>query len=71
MCMDNVESIQTFRIGSKCMWKNKKEWTPEVCASIDGYGRGLSEGIDKNILHICTKRRSDGNNFCELVLRKR
>ena len=56
---------------TECMWKNKKEWTPEVCASIDGYERGLSEGIDKNILHICTKRRSDGDNFCELVLRNR
>ncbi len=56
---------------TKCMWKNKKEWTPEVCASIDGYERGLSEGIDKNILHICTKRRSNGDNFCELVLRNR
>ncbi len=56
---------------TECMWNNKKGWTPEVCASIDGYERGLAEGIDKNILHICTKRRSAGDDFCELVLRKR
>lgn len=31
---------------------------------------GIKSRIDKNILHICTKRRSDGDNFCELVLRK-
>ncbi|KAB2943032.1 MAG: hypothetical protein MPEBLZ_02449 [Candidatus Methanoperedens nitroreducens] len=32
---------------------------------------GTKSRIDKNILHICTKRRSDGDNFCELVLRNR
>ncbi len=54
-----------------CIWKDKKGWAPEVCASIDEYERGLVEGIDKNILHFYTKRRSAGGNFCELVLKSR
>ncbi len=54
---------------TECMWRNKKNWTPEVCASIDGYERGLTEGIDKKIVYICTKRRSAGDDFCEVVLK--
>ncbi len=66
------ENINEIKIhATECMWNNKKGWTLEVCASIDGYERGLTEGIDKNILHICTKRRSAGDDICELVLRKR
>lgn len=65
---ENANEIKIH--ATECMWSNKKGWTPEVCASIDGYEKGLAEGIDKNILHICTKRRSAGDDFCELVLRK-
>ncbi len=56
---------------TECLWVNKKDWTPEVCASIDAYERRLTEGIDKNIVHICTKRRSAGDKFCELILKNR
>lgn len=56
---------------TECLWVNKKDWTPQVCASIDAYERGLTEGIDKNILHICTKRRSAGNKYCEFMLKSR
>ncbi len=66
---ENANEIKIH--ATECMWNNKKGWTPQVCASIDGYERGLAEGIDKNILHICTKRRSAGDNFCEFILRKR
>ncbi len=66
---ENANEIKIH--ATECMWKNKKDWTPEVCASIDGYERGLTEGIDKNISHISAKRRSAGDNVCELILRKR
>lgn len=55
---------------TKCLWKDKKGWTPEVCASIDGYERGMVDGINKNIKHYYTKRRSKGDKFCELILRR-
>ncbi len=56
---------------TECLWINKKDWSPDVCASIDRYEQGLAEGIDKNILHICTKRRSAGDKFCEFMLKNR
>jgi len=55
---------------TKCMWKDEKGWTPRVCASISAYEMGLIEGIDKNIQHLYTKRRSMGDEFCELVLKR-
>jgi hypothetical protein len=55
---------------TKCLWKDKKNWTPEVCASIEKYDIGLMEGINKNTKYICTKRRSKGDNICEIILRK-
>jgi len=65
---ENANEIKIH--ATKCMWKNKKGWTPEVCASIDGYERGMVEGINNNIKHYYTKRRSGGDKFCELVLKK-
>lgn len=55
---------------TKCLWKDKKGWTPKVCASISAYEIGLIEGINKNIKHFYTKRRSMGDKVCELVLKK-
>lgn len=56
---------------TKCLWKEKKGWSPEVCASIDGYERGLVEGVNADIVHTCTKRRSAGDDCCEMVLKYR
>ncbi|PKP58481.1 MAG: hypothetical protein CVT88_07230 [Candidatus Altiarchaeales archaeon HGW-Altiarchaeales-1] len=56
---------------TKCLWKDKKNWTPEVCASIEEYDIGLVEGINKNVKYCCTKRRSKGDKFCEVILTKR
>ena len=55
---------------TKCLWKNKKNWTPDVCASIENYDMGLVKGINKNIKYFCTKRRSKGDKVCEIILRK-
>ena len=55
---------------TKCLWKDKEGWTPEVCASIEKYDVGLVKGIDKNIKCFCTKRRSKGDKVCEIILRK-
>lgn len=55
---------------TKCLWKDKKDWTPDVCASIEKYDMGLVNGINKNIRYYCTKRRSMGDKFCEIVLKK-
>ncbi len=64
---ENADEVKIH--ATECMWRNKNDWTPEVCASIDGYERGLTEGINKKIVHICTKRRSAGDDFCEVVLK--
>jgi len=55
---------------TKCLWKDKKNWTPDVCASIEEYDIGLVKGINKNIKYFCTKRRSKGDKVCEIILRK-
>jgi len=55
---------------TKCLWKDKKDWTPDVCASIEKYDMGLVNGINKNIGYYCTKRRSMGDKFCEIVLKR-
>jgi len=54
---------------SHCMWKEKKDWTPQVCASIEAFERGLVKGIDGSIRHYYTKRRSLGHPFCEMYLK--
>lgn len=54
---------------SSCMWKDKRGWTPEVCASIEAFERGLVKGIDGSIKHYYTRRRSLGDPFCEMHLR--
>ncbi len=54
---------------SSCMWKDKRGWTPRVCASIEAFERGLVKGIDGLIKHYYTKRRSLGDPFCEMHLR--
>jgi len=55
----------------ECLWKNKKNWTPAVCASIENYDVGLVKGIDKNVEYYCTKRRSKGDNICEVILKRK
>ena len=55
---------------TKCLWKDKKNWTPSVCASIEEYDIGLVKGINKNVKYFCTKRRSKGDKVCEIILRK-
>jgi len=53
---------------SHCMWKEKRKWTPQVCASIEAFEAGLVRGIDGSIQHFYTKRRSLGDQFCEMHL---
>ena len=55
---------------TECLWKNKKNWTSDVCASIEEYDIGLVKGINKNVRYFCTKRRSKGAEVCEIVLRR-
>jgi len=55
---------------TRCLWKDKKNWTPEVCASIDQYDIGLVAGINKSIRYYCLKRRSRGDPVCEVVLKR-
>ena len=54
---------------SRCMWKDKRDWTPQVCASIEAFERGLVKGIDSSIRHYYTKRRSLGDPYCEMHLK--
>ena len=56
---------------TECLWKDKRSWTPKVCASIERYDVGLMSGIDKNIKYYCTKRRSKGDNICEVILKRK
>jgi hypothetical protein len=51
-----------------CMWKEKRDWTPEICASIEAFETGLVKGIDDSIKHYYKKRRSLGDEFCEMHL---
>jgi hypothetical protein len=53
---------------TECLWKDKKGWSAEVCAAIDAYEKGLIKGINRSISSRCTKRRSRGDEVCELVL---
>jgi len=55
---------------TECLWKDKKNWTPAVCASIEQYDVGLVKGINKDIDYHCAKRRSKGDNICEVILKK-
>jgi len=55
---------------TECLWKDKKNWTPNVCASIEEYDIGLVKGINKDVRYFCTKRRSKGDEVCEIILRK-
>jgi len=55
---------------TECLWKDKRNWTPEVCASIEKYDVGLMKGIDKSVKYCCIKRRSKGDKICEVVLKR-
>lgn len=66
----NESNEEVIIHATKCLWKDKKGWTSGVCASIDAYEVGLVEGINKDIKHIVTKRRSRGDKVCELVLKR-
>ena len=54
---------------TECLWKDKRNWTPKVCASIEKYDVGLIKGIDKSVKYYCTKRRSKGDKICEVILK--
>jgi len=51
-----------------CMWKDKRDWTPQICASIEAFEAGIVKGIDSSIRHRYSKRRSLGHSFCEMHL---
>jgi len=53
---------------SHCMWKDKRGWTPKICASIEAFEAGLVKGIDRSIKHFYTRRRSLGDQICEMHL---
>jgi hypothetical protein len=44
------------------------KWNAKTCLSIDNYEAGLIEGILPLSEHAYTKRRSCGDNVCELVI---
>jgi hypothetical protein len=53
----------------KCCWSGHLEkWNAKTCLSIDNYEAGLIEGILPLSEHAYTKRRSCGDNVCELVI---
>jgi len=54
---------------TQCLWKDKNGWTPKTCGAISTYEAGVIEGINPSIEHIYTKRRSQGDSVCELILR--
>ena len=56
---------------TECLWKDKRNWTPKVCASIEKYDVGLIKGIDKSVKYYCTKRRSKGDKICEVILKRK
>jgi hypothetical protein len=41
-----------------CMWKDKRDWTPQICASIEAFEAGLVKGIDSSIRHRYWDTRS-------------
>ena len=53
---------------SRCMWKDKRGWTPQICASIEAFEAGFVMGFDSSIKHFYTKRRSLGDQVCEMHL---
>ena len=55
-----------------CYWgKRKRGWTPKTCASIEQYETGLVKKILPSATHFYTKRRSLGDNECELTVEQR
>lgn len=44
------------------------KWNDRTCLSIDNYEAGLIEGILPHSEHAYTKRRSCGDNVCELII---
>ena len=52
-----------------CYWgKSRKGWTSETCASIAQYETGLVKGILPSAMNFYTKKRSLGNDVCELII---
>lgn len=53
----------------KCRWGGRlNKWNARTCLSIDNYEAGLIEGILPFSEHTYTKRRSCGDNVCELII---
>ena len=61
---EDVVVIHVYRF----MWKDKRGWTPQICASIEAFEAGLVKGIDDSIKHRYTKRKSLGDPVCEMYL---
>ncbi len=54
---------------SHCSWGNHIDgWTPGTCNSIACSETGLVKGILPDALHQYTKKRSLGNEVCELII---
>jgi hypothetical protein len=53
----------------ECCWRGHlTKWNIKTCLSIDNYEAGLIEGILPFSKHKYTKRRSRGDNVCELII---
>jgi hypothetical protein len=50
------------------MWKDKKDRTPQIFASLEAFEAGLIKRIDSSIRHHFFKRRSLGHQVCEMHL---
>jgi len=68
--IESERSDEVIIHATECMWKDIRGWTPEVCSSVSAYELGLLDGTNKHMGHSFTKRRSKGDNVCELVLKK-
>ena len=68
--IETENSNEVVLHATQCMWKDIRGWTPKVCSSISAYELGLLDGMNRGVRHAFTKRRSEGDSVCELVLKK-
>lgn len=54
---------------NKCLWKEKME--PRMCYAIFELERGICSAINPKLKCSLTKTRSQGNNFCEIIISKK
>lgn len=54
---------------SHCSWGDQVNgWTPRTCNSIANYETGIVRGILPDATHHYVKKRSLGNDVCELII---